>query len=221
MCIRDRIKSVTINADFANPSGAGRGSTDSVGDKLEHDEQVDAVQFKGKEGQQVPDIKNVETVKGITENLLGGDYTGNYELTPNENSDYNKGQSLGQAYVTSRLILIDITSVGYPKFIPGTYNVGGLGLRYSGKYRILNVEHVIDSSGYVTRMTGSTASLPQGGTAIPEAAPGKETEGFVGSQLFRSKDGTVNPKADKDGIINETELIDKMHHIYGSGTGSK
>lgn len=201
------VKSVSVNADFANPTGAGLGTTDKEGDKVEHDEVVDVAQFKDKEGQVFTNVESEPSVAALTKNVMNGEYTGNYSVTPNENPDYVLGQSKTQAYVASRLIQIDVTTIGYPKFIPGTYNISGIGSRYSGKYRILNVEHIIDSGGYICRMNGTTASLPQGGTKIEDAFPAKEKEETQEVKQFESED--------KKKISSTSEATaEKAHSTY-------
>lgn len=197
------IKSVTVNADFVNPTGAATGTVDDSGEQVQVDEEVGVVQFKNKEGQVVPDPTVDPAVKGVVDNLLGGNYTGNVTLTPNQNPKFHEGRARTEADKASRLVQIDLMTLGYAKFTPGVYNVNNIGLRYSGKYRILNVTHTIDSSGYICRMSGSTHSLASGGTKIPDATPGKEQEGTVEVRQFKSADGTPPTRSEVDGDLRD------------------
>jgi hypothetical protein len=197
------IKSVTVNADFVNPTGAATSATDDNGDQIQSDEEVGVVQFKNKEGQIVSDPTVDPAVKGVVDNLLGGNYTGNVTITPNQNPKFHEDRARVEADKSSRLVAIDIITLGYPKFTPGVYNVNNIGLRYSGKYRILNVIHSIDSTGYLCRMSGTTHSLASGGTKIPDAVPGKEQEEQVETRLFKSANGTIPSRSEVAGEIRD------------------
>lgn len=170
------IKSVTVNADFVSPTGAATAATDDNGDPVGVDEQVAVQQYKDKEGQVSNDPNVDPSIEALTSNVMGGNYTGSLSVLPNQNPEYHQGRARTEADRASRLVAIDLTTLGYPKFTPGVFNISNIGQRYSGKYRILTVNHTIDSSGYVCRLTGNTHSLNSGGTKIVDAVPGKEEE---------------------------------------------
>lgn len=197
------VKAVNVNADFANPTGYATANTDDVGDTVSYENNVSLQQFKNKEGQVITDASIDPAVQGITDSLLGGNYTGNMAITPNQNPAYHDGIAKTQADKSNRIIAIDVTTIGYAKFTPGVYDISNIGVRYSGKYRILTVSHTIDTSGYICKLNGTTHSLAAGGTKIPDAIPATETERQVGVQLFKSANGTVNKNADSDNIIRD------------------
>jgi len=197
------VKSVSVNADFVNPTGYATSAIDDSGDTVSHDNDVAIQQFKNREGQVTSDPTVDPAAKGVADGLLGGNYTGNLEITPNQNAQYHSGKAATGADRTSRMVQLDLVTIGYPKFTPGVFNISNIGVRYSGKYRVLSVAHIIDNSGYICRMNGTTHSLAAGGTKIPDATPATENERTVGVQQFKSKDGTVDPRADSDNIIRD------------------
>lgn len=207
------IKSVTVNADFVNPTGAATGAIDSNGEQIQVDEEVGVLQFKNKEGQVVTDPTSDPFPKAVVDSFLGGNYTGYLTLTPNENLKYHEDRARVEADKAARLVQIDLITLGYPKFTPGVYNIGNIGLRYTGKYRILTVTHTIDSSGYVCRMNGSTHSLANGGTKIPDATPGKEQEQTIEVRQFKSANGTPPNKTEINGDIRD--VIDESLDTKG------
>jgi hypothetical protein len=189
------IRSVTVNADFVSPTGSASRATDDEGDVVGDERQVAIQQYKSKEGQVIVDPTQDPAVAGVADGILGGNYTGSVKLTPNQNPEFHSGQAKTQADTASRLVQIDLMTLGYTRFTPGVFNIGNIGVRYSGKYRILNVVHTIDGSGYSCRMSGSTHSLTSGGTKIPDAVPGQDEERTVEVQQF---DGKVRDKLDAD-----------------------
>lgn len=191
------IKRVTVNADYAAPNGFATTATDDSGDKVSVDEQVPLQQFK-KDNEQYLDSDPTKdpAVKGVADFVLGGDYTGNVEHTPNQSLDYHKGLAKTRADKVSRIVAINVDTLGYTKLTPGVFNIANIGVRYSGKYRMMNVTHIIDSSGYICRMSGMTHSLPQGGVKVPDAAPAQEKpEEKVELQQFA--DAKVRDQLDK------------------------
>ena len=204
------IKSVTVNADYVNPTGAATAATDNEGDRVGDEREVALSQFTDSEGNIRLDPTKDPSVEGVVDGLLGGNYTGYVKLTPNQNPKFHEDSAKTHADKVSRLVAIDLVTLGYTKFTPGVFNISNIGVRYSGKYRILNVNHTIDTSGYSCRMSGTTHSLAAGGTKIPDAVPGVEQNRTVGVQLTTSKNGTVDPRADKDNII-----IDQVRQSQG------
>ena len=205
------IKAVTVNADFVSPTGSATSAVDDQGEAVGDDQEVGVVQFKNKEGQVVSDPTVDPAIGGLVDNVLGGNYTGSLNVTPNQNPKYHEGRATAEADKASRLVAIDIMTLGYPKFTPGVFNISNIGVRYSGKYRILTVNHTIDSGGYVCRMTGTTHSLASGGTKIPDATPGKEPEQTVDVRQFKSADGTPPTRSEVEGDVRDA--MDKSQGI--------
>ena len=63
----------------------------------------------------------------------------------------------------SRIIHLDFTTIGHSNLSPGTVEVGGLGVRYSGFYRILTTNHIIENGGYTTKCSATSMALNAGG----------------------------------------------------------
>lgn len=75
----------------------------------------------------------------------------------------------------SNIIMVSLVTIGFCKFRPGAWYVGGVGQRYSGVYYFREISHTIDANGgYVCRLEGSNQS-DYGGT-------GKSADGFSKTQ---------------------------------------
>jgi len=120
----------------------------------------------------------------IKDTLTEGDFTGRAENTPTENEQNNIDSAKIAAEQNSRAITLEMTTQGYTKLTPGVIEIGGIGLRYSGKYRVLTVNHILDNKGYNCRATATTYSLAQGGVEVREAQKGVDIDPKVSEQLF-------------------------------------
>lgn len=185
------IKTVSVNAEWHSPSGQTTAGTDDSGDPVgvSDDVSVDMVQFKGNKEQAVQgDPTKDPGLGGLVDGVLEGDYTGKLEVSPNQSVDYHKGLAKTGADNSSRQVSITVNTIGYTKLTPGVLDIKGIGVRYSGKYRIISVEHTIDASnGYTCKLNGMTHSLPNGGTQVPETDPGQDKpEEQVKLQQFAS-----------------------------------
>jgi hypothetical protein len=99
--------------------------------------------------------------KGVVDGLYGGESVGNVELDPQQKEDTNSSAAIGASNL-NRIVAIHATTIGYPQLVPGVMFVEGLGARYSGKYSVLQVKHVISEKGYITEFRGDNFSSPFG-----------------------------------------------------------
>ena len=118
-------------------------------------------------GDVVTDDSNPSVSKSVVASRL--------ENTPISSNAYLEERTKLKAADLARAITIDFTSIGYTWLIPGVIQINNIGQRYSGKFRILTVSHIIDANGYVCRATGNTYALNQGGTVVP-SLPGQEVQ---------------------------------------------
>jgi hypothetical protein len=170
------IKNITINAPFNSPEGDTVGNIDKEGDKVQQQEFEVIRQAKGREGS--ANDKTHPAIRGIIDKTAKGEVTGIKELTPNENPKFIAEAAKSSSDLSKRdAVTIEITTIGYPKFVPGIYPVSGVGARYSGFYRIYTTQHVIDSNGYISKLVGNTHSIGSELVGNPEASNIDEVEG--------------------------------------------
>jgi len=91
------------------------------------------------------------------------------EVTPLGNVKNKEDLATAGAEDSSRQIQLNFKTLGYTQLTPGTAELDGLGVRYSGKYRILTCTHSITSSGYETDCKALSMALTSGGILDPSA----------------------------------------------------
>lgn len=70
-----------------------------------------------------------------------------------------------------RNLKLEFTSIGIPQLTPTTIKMSNIGLRYSGIYYLLSVNHKItDSEGYICSCVGESNSVASGGSNV-EGSP--------------------------------------------------
>lgn len=199
------LKSVNVKVDFGGLTGATIKSTNENGEPL-GDEEVNSQLLKpaanktSKNGIKAEEIiegspvasNPISAAIGIQNNVAKGGVTGIVESTPRDSKDITKTMAGSEADIRHRLIQLEFTTLGYTKFTPGTINIKGLGVRYSGLYRILTVHHSIDSSGYTTKCSATSQFLPGGGSKPQLATPVGEE--FQEVQLFQKAIGIKKDK---------------------------
>lgn len=130
--------------------------------------------------------------------VLGeGNTTGKAGVSPVENNKdaLEKQSKMREEDARRRLVALTLETIGYAKIIPGMVKLSGIGVRYSGKYRIISVKHVIDSSGYFTTAECTSQFLGAGGVepvAKAQKAPAKTS--VVG---FEDKTKNKKPSAEQ------------------------
>ena len=197
------LRSVRINADFSDIAGATHSGID------EEQTTSDGAELHTLFSEDVKKNKSDNNVKreGIIDlnptsnnpipacvnfenNFCSGKTTGRVTNSPVEDPGYNEDRSLVDSERYSRAIMAEIETIGHTRLTPGVVHIGGIGLRYSGKYRLQTVTHTIDNSGYSCRATGLTYGIPTGGVKLPEAQKANDP-GTVDHYLVTPKNDTI------------------------------
>lgn len=198
------IKSVEIKASFAGLGGNAQKSVAKDGKTPSTITQGTAsvVQYEGEQkasNDPVNEGNSIAGAKGIAEKVANGGVTGTVDVNPSSNKKRLDDVSDVKAEKDQRNITLEFTSLGYTRFHPGAIEFGNLGVRYSGKYRLLTVTHTLDGNGYVCRGTATSWALKEGGTILPESEKAK-TPKKVDKQQFQPArpDSKIMDKYDKD-----------------------
>jgi hypothetical protein len=193
------LKSINISADFGGLLAHANKGLDEKGEPQSEDTLVDERLFntyKSSETNKKPELINADptgnnpnpAAVAIKENIANGEVSGVVENSPKESKESMSGVSAARSDAQARLISIDFTTIGYTRLTPGVMEIAGIGVRYSGKYRILSVTHTIDPNGYVTKCNGVSQSLSAGGTTIPPIFPeGQDKDSLVDAKLFEKQ----------------------------------
>jgi len=194
------LKSVSVKVDFGGIGGNAQVGLNENGEVLSKEDMVGRELFTKynssatKKPEEAVDIdpnstNPISSVTSITDNIAGGDVTGTVEHNPRtDEAGLDKTASV-TANKQHNIIQLDFTTIGFTKMTPGVIELKGIGVRYSGKYRILTVTHTIDSSGYITKCTATSLALPRGGVKLDDTPKGQEKEEFVTRQLFSDPAG--------------------------------
>lgn len=211
---RSIIKNVSIKADFGAPFGNAQKGVDSQGNEpaeVSKDTVVRATLFtpsgstKTEEWVDVdPKVNNpIPIAKNLDSAVLNGKSVGTVDLEPSDTLLNKKELSDRESTEMAKTIVIDFTTLGYTKLTPGVVELGGIGSRYSGKYRLISVTHTIDSNGYTTKCMGTSYAVAVGGKGISDTAKGTETDPKVRKRLFKNS-STV------------PDVFDDWHELNGS-----
>lgn len=192
------LKSVNVSADFSGLLGNSQKGITKDGETQDQDtmlsEQllVNSKSSETNKKQEFIPADPVRTnanpaVKGFVETILENQYTGTVNYCPADSTQKLENTAQAQSDANSRLVYINFNTIGHPKFMPGVMEITGIGVRYSGKYRVINVTHIIDSNGYSTSCQGMSSFLGSGGVKVPELQQAKDSDEFVNEKLFEYK----------------------------------
>lgn len=210
------LKSVNVNVDFGSIIGSSQKSIDENGQVVEDNSYVNVQLLAAHKGTKLtkseeyvnadPNSTNpVPAVVGISQNIAKGDVAGDVTNTARSDKGAMADISQTQADLKSRIIQLDFTTIGWTKLTPGIVEIGGIGLRYSGRYRIMSVTHTLDTSGYVTKCSATSQFLPGGGVKPSEAAGVQESDPKVEVRLLKEK---ANP--------DQASVLDQYHKFNGT-----
>lgn len=189
------LKSVNIKADVGGIIGSSRKGIDNEANNTEESSKEGEEQLRQftstqttrkEEWVDADPTKNnpISSAKNIVDNITGGEYTGVVNYTPVNSKAANKDRAQVEAANMSRLINIEFSTIGYTKLTPGVVEINGIGVRYSGKYRLISVDHVIDSSGYISKCIGMSYAVASGGVKVSDAPAGQEVDDKVSIKQF-------------------------------------
>ncbi len=189
------IKEVKINADFSGLLGNAQKGINAEGKKQsEKDIDIRLVrQYKSSETGRNQEIINASPLGnnpnpgavGIAKGLANNNVVGMCEYSPNESKQIMQDKSAVRGEEQLRLIQLDFTTIGYPEITPGVAEITGIGIRYSGKYRLLRVTHSLDQNGYITKCSGISSFLGAGGVKPPNIGSAKGEDKLVEEELFK------------------------------------
>lgn len=208
------LKRVAITADFGHVGGAAKTGLDEVGDNQSEDTMsnerllVDENKKSEKPAAVDPTGSNaIPAVKNISEKVANGGTTGKVDNTPVKSKGIVQDRAQVEANNRNRLVTIEFTTLGYPKLTTGIVEIGGIGIRYSGKYRIFRVTHTLNAQGYICTANGTSHTIGAGGvTPLPDT-PKTEEDKMTDEQLFKPS----NPKTS----MNEDPL-EKLQKFRGT-----
>lgn len=184
-----------ITKDGANPTV----NSESPGEK------VTVHMIEGKTPKMV-DVKptgsanSVKAADGVAK--IAGEVTGKVEITP-ENDLNNRSNSADvNQEDQSRVINLDFSTIGYTKLTPGTVEIFGLGVRYSGKYRVMTTTHTITAESYDTKCTAVSMALAAGGQLNPKALieEQEEQKEQVSVKMFKAEEQRTNSDEVQKGL---------------------
>lgn len=173
------IKSINVSADFSGLIGAAEKGLTENGEAQSQDEIVSIELLKNSKSSETgrkqelvpaePTTANPHpSTKKFADKVLDGEISGVVNYSPAQSAERLNHLAQAKTDSENKLVMISFSTVGYAKLMPGVMEITGIGVRYSGKYRIISVTHTIDSSGYSTRCEGNSAFLASGGVKVPE-----------------------------------------------------
>jgi hypothetical protein len=203
------LKSVNVTADFGGMQGSRQSGFDEEGKETSATDEVPVELLVKDENQKAIATSPIQdnpnpTAVAIAENIANEGITGTVNIDPGV-SVINKNQKAGlEAKKNAKLIAIDFNTIGYTRLIPGVMEITGIGVRYSGRYRILNVTHILDSSGYTCKCTGDSEMIASGGVTIPSGAESAAQNQSVYTNLLDPKN---TPKKDRSKFGDQKEVL--------------
>lgn len=209
------LKSVTVNVDFGSIVGNSQKSIDENGQVVEDNSYVNLQLLAAHKGSKQtkseeyinadPNSTNpVPAVVGVTDNIANGDVSGNVTNTARSDKGALSDISQTQADMKNRIVQLEFVTIGWTRLTPGVADIGGIGVRYSGKYRIMTVTHTLDTSGYISKCTAVSQFLPGGGVKPLESTNIPDDE-KVEVRLLKEKD---NP--------DQASILDQYHKFNGT-----
>ena len=194
------LKSVDIKADFGGITGNAQKGVNKDGKTPSTNSQTSATvtQFENEElmpGSPIGAGNQVPAVKNVAEKIANNEITGTVDVNPTSSRSRLDEMSDIKAANSQRNITLEFVSLGYTKYHPGVIDFRNLGVRYSGKYRLLSVTHTLDSNGYVCRGNAMSYAVATGGVQLPDAVKAKANN-QVNVQQFKA-DPTIMDEYDK------------------------
>lgn len=176
------LRSVDIKIDFAGLAGntqtgvdqEGKSNSSNTGDGSDR-----VVLYKGEQIIPINPVDNnneSKTVRSLVDTVMNGESTGTLSINPTNIKGNLDDTSAITADKQGRTIALEFTTLGYTKFTPGVIDIRNIGVRYSGKYRVIIVTHTIDASGYSIKGAATSFALKAGGVPNPEAKKGQELQ---------------------------------------------
>lgn len=217
------LKSVNITADFGGMMGSSQKGLDEKGEEGSVSDKVPRVVLAqhttpdGKKEQAmatdpIGDNPNPSAV-GLSENVANGGTVGTVDNAPDTSEKNRKDKAEVKSVQNAKMITIDFNTIGYTRLIPGVMEVTGIGVRYSGKYRVISVTHTIDSNGYSCHCSGTTQMLSAGGVTIPPGANQADKDDLKSRRVL-NKDGSSSTFGDDQDTSSAATFNKYLDHKY-------
>lgn len=188
------LKSINLNCNFGGLTDNSQKSVNEKGEEITNKKtsQQHIVQFRntinGKKQEVIDtDPTNVNPSRpaiNLGKVANGGTIAGKSEINPAQNKEDQDDKANIKKAFTPAIVTLDFTTVGFTGLTPGITQISGIGLRYSGKYRIMTVTHTIDSNGYTTKCSAMSQVITGGGITPTNITQGQETEQKVDVKQF-------------------------------------
>lgn len=189
------LKSVNVSVDFSGLIGNQQKGLTPEGEKQSQDIKVSEKVFVNAKSPETNKKQELvpaspvgsnphKTAENFHKNLFEEKTTGVVNYNPAQSTEKLEDTAHNKSDEQSRLVMISFTSIGYTKLMPGVMEISGIGVRYSGKYRIMNVTHTLDTAGYVTVCNGMSSFLGAGGVKVPDIKVQQEQDKLVDERLF-------------------------------------
>jgi hypothetical protein len=170
------IKNASIRVDFGVDQGTtvnginsnGKNEASKVEDILEVVHLTDGKEPGFTDRDPTSPTNAISAAQGAAE-LTGGAATGKFVITPDSNPKNKESFAEWIEEGAARVIQLDLTTIGFTRLTPGTIDVAGLGVRYSGKYRVMTATHIISADSYETRCQATSMTVGAGGLVSPAA----------------------------------------------------
>jgi len=193
------IKSLSISADFGMIQGAANAGMDDNGNIINtatEDGQVEISLFAGEKHVDLSPLGSnpVPLAQSIASQIATSGVTGRLEVIPNNQGEgaFTEDAKVKARAAVESAVKLDMQTLGYTRFTPGVVNIQGIGVRYSGRYRLISIAHTLDSSGYHCKITGTTYT-DFAGFSVGDTAKGIDNkEQQVSAQLFKGKPTTLD-----------------------------
>jgi hypothetical protein len=176
------LKSVSIIAAFSGITGAATSGVTRDGKLTTSISEggTEVVLYKGQMlTPQNPGSTSASSKKISKSSTRGGTSTGKVEVHPEIDNKTNTKVILNaDANCSGKQIALEFVTLGHHSLEPGqTIHFKNIGQRYSGKYHVQTVTHIIDSSGYICRGAAYGYGLSGGVGVTPnKSIPGEENE---------------------------------------------
>jgi hypothetical protein len=207
------IKNLTVSAAFDIAGGNAQRGLDSNGVTQEAatDRTAFEVLFAPQKGAKIEGSMNfdptspvnpISSIATLDKTIATNGTVGKVENTPvNDTQNFQdraNTYSLGAGYG----ITIEMNTLGFTKLTPGVVEIRNIGIRFSGKYRLMKVTHTIDASGYNNNSVGVRSTVSDGGVKLGENPKGQEKINLVSEQLFDPINTTTSATPIRDKYDN-------------------
>lgn len=210
------LKNLNVKADFSSFVGSTYIGVSSNGTSIKassHNGAENSVTYE--EAEMVdpnPTSGNViSSAKNLNDNVAKNDgyIAGKVKASPQADDPQSMlDRSKAGAGCQDRIVLLDFSTMGFPRLRPGVVKIGNIGNRYSGYYNINTVTHTIDANGYECRAMATSNTIKGGtGVYVPSATKGKPNDSNETAPMFKAAALDVIKDPSKIGITSSVASV--------------